>query len=1462
MLMNTFGRLFALILTLSVVHPSSIVVGQSAEYLPGLVSHMTLADGSLARRVDAMCDWQWEDPHHYDPRLTTDQACKIRWTGALNVKTSGKYQLAIRVQGEARAQLDSLSIIDGRSEDPTVHKSSERELTVGYHPLEVLYEGKQPGGQLKLYWRGPGFQWEPVTERYLVHEAEQHPSDDFERGRLLARGLRCHACHGPADGSTIQAPLSAPDLTSLAGNLQREWLVNWLLAESPEVKVDPELRDDEISRRMPHLGLKLQDAVDISQALFDASKEVADFKPTRDFENKANKPKGKDKNPPRTKPDAQEGRTILLSRGCVACHALSTQEIGLRDEDDEANYTQPARQDYLMHKLFAGSDLSGIAAKRPADFFSRWLAKPDTINPSHRMPEASLTDLEREDISLYLASLKPESVGTNDRPTGNAKRGAELIRQHRCAACHAMPQVLAEKPAKKIELGADSHWDNGCLGAADSSKSLPGFELTSGQRKSLKVYWMMAVRDTKSHDEVASRSNAEMLMAESNCFACHARQNHNGLVSRAMQVIEKDRGLAARLPAMLPPSLNGVGDKLHDAALADAIARKETPHRPWLDVRMPKYPFQETQVEAIVATFVASDRLPVMDDGTKTKLADDVVTRSAAGRLVTSEGFGCQSCHQIGKQPSPTVALGARGTDLTMLGGRIRQSWFDRWVRNPIRIIPRMEMPAIQLPVHGVLGNDLNRQIDAVWEMLNTPEFQPPTPAPVRVVRKHNLPGQTEPAHVLTDVLETNERNYLRPLIVGFQNRHNVLFDLERGEVGKWWIGDTARELTRGKSWYWELGGQPLGAKLESLVRFQLMDAAGAAWKPHALEQFVVDFDELDHSSNGITFKARMYFTKDERRLTVPIEVTMLPTNQPDSSGVDMTFRFSSPANYHVVVHIGQADSQWERNSAGPWMNVDDHTLIAFPDWSSRYGLEAGNAVTVSAPTAAEPVAVGIRLFTTWPVDQFVESSTPPTATGASTVPNSATNTAGSAPSRPAPVAIKIVPGFTGVQLPLPRNEMPTALAWHQGQLVIGSLKGRVCIARDSDQDGLEETWEPISDDVPAPYGLASNGNFVDVLSKYGLVRLSPPAVAEAPWKMQVVADGWGYTADYHDWAVGLVGDSQNNYVMALPCQQDDRTPSAARLRGTVQRLIPQTPTSSDPRQYRLETIAGGQRFPMGLAIDRAGRLFATDNQGNYNPFNEVNHIQEGKRYGFINKLENKPGFNPPLESPAVNLPHPWTRSVNGICFLNTPVDYPTANLFGPYEGHLIGCEYNGLSLIRMSFEEVDGVMQGAAYMFSRSVTEGESTFEGPVVCNVSPAGELVVGNIHDSGWGGGQNTGSIVRLKPSGTWQLGIAEVKALKEGLRIVFTGTVDEAAAKKVSSYTIRSYRRVSTPAYGGNDQEERQEPVLSVNVVGGGSMVDLTLNPLRADAVYEVRVSLPGDQPLFPDEAHYTMKRIPK
>ncbi len=78
---------------------------------------------------------------------------------------------------------------------------------------------------------------------------------------------------------------------------------------------------------MPHFGLSTQDASDIAQALLDASKDVDGFRPSRDYEKKADKSKSKDKKEARTKPDATEGRKLVLTRGCMACHALSSEGI-------------------------------------------------------------------------------------------------------------------------------------------------------------------------------------------------------------------------------------------------------------------------------------------------------------------------------------------------------------------------------------------------------------------------------------------------------------------------------------------------------------------------------------------------------------------------------------------------------------------------------------------------------------------------------------------------------------------------------------------------------------------------------------------------------------------------------------------------------------------------------------------------------------------------------------------------------------------------------------------------------------------------------------------------------------------------------------------------------------------------------------------------------------------------------
>ncbi|MGH7192133.1 MAG: hypothetical protein ACREJM_01210, partial [Candidatus Saccharimonadales bacterium] len=153
------------------------------------------------------------------------------------------------------------------------------------------------------------------------------------------------------------------------------------------------------------------------------------------------------------------------------------------------------------------------------------------------------------------------------------------------------------------------------------------------------------------------------------------------------------------------------------------------------------------------------------------------------------------------------MALAAHGPDLSRAGRRIRRAWFDRWVHNPARIVPRIEMPAIQVAAPGVLGGLLDDQLAAVWHVLNLPGFEPPGAGPIRIAR-HN--GGTAPAVIITDVAELGGRVFLRPVIVGLANRQNVLFDLTGNQLSGWWLGDTARQHTRGKAWYWEPAGKNL----------------------------------------------------------------------------------------------------------------------------------------------------------------------------------------------------------------------------------------------------------------------------------------------------------------------------------------------------------------------------------------------------------------------------------------------------------------------------------------------------------------------------------------------------------------------------------------------------------------------------------------------------------------------------
>jgi cbb3-type cytochrome oxidase cytochrome c subunit len=1509
------------------------------EYRPGLVAEYQAADGRAARRVEGEVAAAWGAAGP-DARLGPGPVAAT-WRGRLFTIAPGAYRLHLFADGPARVRLAGQEVLAGTANGGWLD-GRPVELEYGYHPLQIEYQGGEAGGRIGLYWSGPQFQLEPLPERHLFHDPADSPDGRFQAGQTLARALRCGVCHAlPGEarddsGATgLVGPIAAPALTRLRGNIEQAWLVDWLADDDPlsadqaapkstgRTPAAPGAMNGAfgITRKMPHLGLTADEARLIAAYLasaeppHDAAKveagrvtdgagPIVAEQPGPIVAEQPGEPEG----------DSTAGARLLRTVGCLACHRAG----GLGAAG-----------------LFGGGDLTAIARKRPADFFARWLTRPEELNPDHRMPVFALTGQETADLAAYLATLRGDADAddagdqANTTADSNEPRGRHpglsaieqqdarrLLTERRCAACHALPRVAetaeevgqASAPLPPVGIAATriADWDATCLGEPDGTKRRPGYRLPDEAREALRVYLTegapklaAAERDddptlvASAKDDAPARpasATGAFVLAERNCTACHARGQAVGIAAVLPAVIEADPELAPLLPALAPPALLSVGDKLHDEALAAAIAARGPPLRPWLGARMPRFNLNDDERRALVAHLVAADRIPdrgpapdpAADDPTAlprraTPTADALALEVAGRRLVTADGFGCTSCHQIGQSVPQKVALNAQGTDLSEVGRRIRQPWFDRWVRNPARIVPRMEMPSVQTPVRGVLHERLADQLAAVWTVLNQPGFDPPPPNPIRVVRATGLADDRSPPNVLTDVLHAGQRVLIAPLVIGLPNRHNVLVDLETNRLAGWWLGDTARQRTVGKSWHWEPGGVDVWPLVDGLgvegpggdgpggdgpgELALLVDGVPRA--PVAQGQFIAQLAQVETRENGARFDQRLSF--DDPRSTVFVRQTFAGEWPPPDDGIPSGDRWT---RFRRRLEIGGLAAgqqvQWRIAPGGALTLNEEGRRIEpateHPLWrirvrqgpDPRLSADGRSAtITLTIPFTLDGPVCDLEYETRLPLDQYI---VPPPAAESIVA-----------------AELDVVPGWRATRLPLSSAIMPTGLAWRDDRvLAFTSLKGQVHLARDTDGDGLEDALSTFADGLAAPYGLVANGNALDVIHKPALVRLHDADGDGHAERVETLAAGWGHTADYHDWAVGLPRDAAGNYYVALPCQQDDRTPAAAHLRGTVLKLSPREPTSDDRWPYSIETLSAGLRFPMGLALRRDGALLATDNQGNYNPFNELNHLLPGARYGFINKLEFRPGFDPPSRPAAVEIPHPLTRSVNGICFLDTPANLRAdtgRDAFGPFEGHLIGCEYDTRALVRISLDTVttasgQTTLQGAVYPFSVPPAEGAEPLEGPVVCAVAPDGDLVVGNLRDSGWGAGNNTGSIVRLRPE-AWPLGIAQVRATPDGFTIDFTGPVDRRAAERTTSYAVESFRRIATPAYGGPDVDRRAEPVRAVELSADGLQAQLRLDEPRPGFVYELRLKPlgPAGEALHPAEAYYTLRVVP-
>jgi hypothetical protein len=105
---------------------------------------------------------------------------------------------------------------------------------------------------------------------------------------------------------------------------------------------------------------------------------------------------------------------------------------------------------------------------------------------------------------------------------------------------------------------------------------------------------------------------------------------------------------------------------------------------------------------------------------------------------------------------------------------------------------------------------------------------------------------------------------------------------------------------------------------------------------------------------------------------------------------------------------------------------------------------------------------------------------------------------------------------------------------------------------------------------------------------------------------------------------------------------------------------------------------------------------------------------------------------------------------------------------------------------------------------------------------------------------------------------------MRATADGFTLDFFQPVDPQKAADSSNYSLQSYRRESTPAYGGPDLDRRTEKIAAVEVSPDKKRVSLKLPELRERFVYELRHKnlAPKNAMFHPDEAHFTLRQIPR
>jgi hypothetical protein len=287
--------------------------------------------------------------------------------------------------------------------------------------------------------------------------------------------------------------------------------------------------------------------------------------------------------------------------------------------------------------------------------------------------------------------------------------------------------------------------------------------------------------------------------------------------------------------------------------------------------------------------------------------------------------------------------------------------------------------------------------------------------------------------------------------------------------------------------------------------------------------------------------------------------------------------------------------------------------------------------------------------------------------------------------------------------------------------------------------------------------------------------------------------------------------------------------------------------------------FASGFRSPEGLGFDKDGRLFVTDNQGDWLGTSKVFHVREGNFHGHPASLVWNEGWTrDPLQVPVEELEKLRTPAMGWLPqgeLANSPTEprMIPKGMFGPVAEQMLIGEMNQATLIRFLPDPAGDVAQGAAIPFLQSGSLGRGNHRMTFTAD----GSLWVGKTHLS-WAGANGLVR-VRLKDEKKNFFTITEVKQTDGVFALTFNQAPDAETLKgiTVSRHTYKYHRAYGSPKVDGKELPCQVTPTSGAP----GCLIDA--GELAEDYLYTI--SLPGTtstrgDPLLGDKVYYTLRKV--